>query len=140
MRYLILLLFIIGIGCSKKEAEPIKLNVDQCEFCKMKISDGKFASEVITTKGRVYKFDDLRCLVSYIHEKNISVDKSFVNDFSKKNSLISIDEAFFLKGGDISSPMRGNIAAFKDELQFEDYKTKLNATKTNWSEINNIFK
>lgn len=140
MRYLILSFFLITIGCSKKEAEPIKLNVDQCEFCKMKISDGKFASEIITSKGRVYKFDDIRCMVSYNHENNISVDKSYVNDFSQENSLISIDEAFFLKGGNISSPMRGNIAAFKDELEFEEYITKLNATKTNWSEINNLFK
>lgn len=140
MQYLILSFFLITIGCSKKEAEPIKLNVDQCEFCKMKISDGKFASEIITTKGRVYKFDDIRCMVSYNNENNISVDKSYVNDFSQENSLISIDEAFFLKGGNISSPMRGNIAAFKDELEFEEYITKLNATKTNWSEINNLFK
>lgn len=140
MRYLVLFLFLISVGCSKKEAEPIKLNVDQCEFCKMKISDGRFASEIITNTGRVYKFDDIRCMVSYNHENSIVADKIFVNDFSKENILIALDEAFFLKEGEISSPMRGNIAAFQTKKDLEDFKVKLNANDTSWKEINDLFK
>ena len=35
----------------------------------MKISDGKFGAELITSKGRIYKFDDMHCMISY-HKKS----------------------------------------------------------------------
>ena len=30
----------------------------------MKIADGKFGAELITTKGRIYKFDDIHCMIN----------------------------------------------------------------------------
>lgn len=49
----------------------------------MTISDGRFGAELITKKGRVYKFDDLRCLINYKAE-NTSVEniKYFVPDYT----------------------------------------------------------
>ncbi len=57
----IVLLFssLFMIACVSNEPKPIKLNVDTCEFCKMTISNGKFGAELLTKKGRYYKFDDL---------------------------------------------------------------------------------
>ena len=34
----------------------------------MGIEDPKFATELITEKGRIYKFDDLNCMQSYATE------------------------------------------------------------------------
>lgn len=49
-------------SCSTVEPTPIKLNTDNCDYCKMTIADLRFASELITEKGKVYKYDDLSCL------------------------------------------------------------------------------
>ena len=37
-----ILILLLSISCTTKEADPIKLNSDGCDFCKMKIADGKF--------------------------------------------------------------------------------------------------
>src|SRR5690606_34963138 len=41
----ILLAALVLTACGSTEPKPIKLNVDGCDFCKMKISNGKFAAE-----------------------------------------------------------------------------------------------
>lgn len=129
---------VLIVSCQGKGVEPIKLNVDQCAFCKMSIADGKFGSEIITTKGRVYKFDDLKCLTSYIEENKTEVKSHFVNQFNADNVLIPAETAFYLKDGDISSPMRGNIAAFSTQEEVDLFKEKLNAESLTWEEIRKL--
>lgn len=132
---LILLTFGFFLSCSTKDIEPIKLNVDQCSFCKMTIADGKFGAEIITKKGRVYKFDDLHCMKGYLSENKTDVKSYFVHDYTKENILISAEKAFYLKDGAISSPMRGNIAAFVDESEASAFQSKLNAQPISFEEI-----
>lgn len=125
----------VFFSCQSKDLEPIKLNVDQCSFCRMSIADGKFGSEIITNKGRIYKFDDLRCLTNYIDENKTAVESYFVHQYNADNVLIPATTAFYLKGGDISSPMRGNIAAFSTQEAADSFKEKLNAKTLAWEEI-----
>ena len=132
--YLFLFMFIIS--CAPKEAEPIKLNSDGCEFCKMKISDGKFGAELITTKGRVYKFDDIQCMVKYHKENSTTKIQSFyIHDFNQNNSLIAAETAHYIKDGEINSPMRGNIIATQTKEESEKLAENFKATATSWSEI-----
>ncbi|WP_431210053.1 nitrous oxide reductase accessory protein NosL [Puia sp. P3] len=49
-------------GC-QTGPEPILYGQDDCSFCKMSFTDKRFGGEVCTKKGKVYKFDDLHCLV-----------------------------------------------------------------------------
>lgn len=132
-----LLVLTLGLyACTNSEAVPINLNSDQCEFCKMSISDGKFGSEVITQKGRVYKFDDISCMVSYTKENNQTPIKAYyVHDYTQENVLIPAETAFYIKGGDINSPMRGNIAAFNTVEDADKLAEELGAEKTDWSTI-----
>ena len=43
-------------GCSL-EPKPIEYGEDQCDACKMRISDSRFGAELVTTKGKIYKYD-----------------------------------------------------------------------------------
>ncbi|NHN24137.1 hypothetical protein FIA58_000475 [Flavobacterium jejuense] len=127
--------FLMLLSCKEKEVEPIKLNVDQCAFCKMNIADGKFGSEIITTKGRIYKFDDISCLTGYVDENKTQVKSYFINQYNAENILIPAETAFYLKGGTISSPMRGNIAAFSSQEEATAFMDKLEATEINWKNV-----
>ena len=131
----ILILF-LSISCTTKEADPIKLNSDGCDFCKMKIADGKFGAELITTKGRIYKFDDMHCMINY-HKENLTtnIQSFYIHDFNQNNVLIPAENAFYVKGGEISSPMRGNIIAVKTEEEAKKIALKYNANPISWSEI-----
>ena len=129
------------ISCSSNEPKPIKINTDSCDFCKMTIANGKFGAELITKKGRYYKFDDLACMVQFAKSNTVVPYQSFfVNDYSKSNTLIPAETAFFLKGGKINSPMRGNMAAFSTANEQNDFGKKLEAQTTTWSEVYNNYK
>lgn len=128
-------LFIMA-SCGSDTPKPIKLNSDACDFCKMTISNGKFAAELITKKGRYYKFDDVTCMVKYAKSNTVVSYKSFyVSDYSKDNTLIPVEQSFFLKGGKISSPMRGNAIALSTKNAATEFQTKLNAELKTWEEI-----
>ena len=131
-----ILILLVSISCATKEADPIKLNSDGCDFCKMKIADGKFGAELITTKGRIYKFDDMHCMINY-HKENLTtnIQSFYIHDFNQNNVLIPAENAFYVKGGEISSPMRGNIIAVKTEEEAKKIALKYNANPISWSEI-----
>ena len=123
-------------SCAKTEVVPIKLNVDTCDFCKMTIADGKYAAEVITEKGRVYKFDDIMCKVNYGKENsNTKIAAYYVSDYVQDNVLIPAKTAFFVSGGTIQSPMRGGIIAFSSENDAKEFGIKLKAKPVTWEAV-----
>lgn len=134
----IVLLFssLLIISCVSNEPKPIKLNVDSCEFCKMTISNGKFGAELLTKKGRYYKFDDLSCMLLYAKENaNVQVQSFFVNDYAKDNTLIPAEQSFYLRGGSINSPMRGNFAAFASDKDQDNFQKQLDAKMVTWEQV-----
>jgi copper chaperone NosL len=133
---LVLLLAFSFMSCGDFKVEPIKLNADNCDFCKMSIADGKYAAEVITQKGRVYKFDDISCMTNYCKENsNGKIGAYYVSDFSQDNYLIPAETAFFLSGGTIKSPMHGGIIAFSKDNDAKEFGKKLNAKSIAWNSI-----
>jgi copper chaperone NosL len=133
---LVLFLSLSFLSCGDSKVVPIKLNADNCDFCKMSIADGKYGAEVITQKGRVYKFDDIGCMVNYCKENaNTKMEAFYVHDFSQDNVLIPAQTAFFRSGGVINSPMRGNIIAFSKEKEAKEIEVKLNAKPITWEAI-----
>ncbi|MFY7651953.1 MAG: hypothetical protein ACOVQE_04595 [Chitinophagaceae bacterium] len=104
-------------GCSQKPA-PIIPGKDQCHFCKMQLSEPKFAAVLLTTKGRTYKFDDKRCLddfrkSGYLDNKQIK-EVYYVN-FTNAAEYLPESKAILLNHQALRSPMGGNTAAFASE-------------------------
>jgi copper chaperone NosL len=130
-----LLLFITLTACNNTEAQQIKLHKDRCSHCEMSVSDGRFGAELITEKGRAYKFDDLFCMLNYIKEKNVEFKSYYVHDYSKKNVLIDARTAFFVKSDSLNSPMRGNIAAFADKKSAQAFADKSDSHVIKWSDL-----
>ena len=130
------LILFLTISCANKEAVPINLNTDGCDFCKMKIADGKFGAELITSKGRIYKFDDMFCMIKYHKEnKDVQIQSFYIHDYNQNNVLIPAETAFYIKGGEINSPMHGNIIAVKTNEESQILAQKLKANPISWQEI-----
>jgi copper chaperone NosL len=126
------------VACGPKKMEPIALNKDQCDFCKMSIADGKYGAELITEKGRIYKFDDLHCMIGFKNENSTNkVQNFFIHNYTRNNQLIPAETAFYIQGGELVSPMNGNIAAFATELEADQYAKKMKAQKISWASIVN---
>ncbi|HET7118348.1 MAG TPA: nitrous oxide reductase accessory protein NosL [Hanamia sp.] len=120
----IFVVLLFGMISCNNGPQPIKTGEEACAYCKMTISQLNFGGEIITKKGKIYKFDDLHCLAAFRHENMDSNDiKSiyFLN-FSEPHNFIDAHNVFLLKSNELHSPMGGNTAAF-------DSKEKLNLTR-----------
>lgn len=118
-------------SCAEKGPQEIAVGKDQCDNCKMTISDQKFATQLLTEKGRAYKFDDVSCLKDYENSNPESATNGteYVVDFPS-GAFIDSKSATFIKGGEIKSPMGGNTQAFKEKAAAEKAAAALGATLT----------
>jgi len=127
---------LVLISCVSGEPKPLQLNSDACDFCKMTISNGQYGAELITQKGRYYKFDDVACMIHFAKSNTVVPYKAFfVCDYLMGNTLVPVEKCYFLKGGTINSPMNGNAIAFTSKKEAERYQPKFNATILSWNEL-----
>jgi len=118
--------------------EALKIGKDNCSFCKMIVSDNHFGGEVITRKGKVYKFDDAHCLLSFIHSKAVEkkeIDKVYFTDFTGKHTLIKADDAFLLQSDFLKGPMNGNIVAFSNEDSMKKIAQQYKGVIVTWKQL-----
>ncbi|MGE5106765.1 MAG: nitrous oxide reductase accessory protein NosL [Sphingobacteriales bacterium] len=117
---------------------PISYGKDNCYTCKMGFVDPKFGGEVITTKGKVYMFDDVICMVRFlksgsIEDKNIS--KKVLVNYQKENDFIDADKAYFLVSPGLKTPMNSNAAAFVSQTAAEKLKSSTDGKVLLWDEV-----
>lgn len=120
--------------------QPIKVGVDACSFCKMSIADSRYGGEIVTKKGKVFKFDDMHCLLEF-HKSN-TIDKKDIKDiylvaFNKPHDFIEAPKAFLYKSDELRSPMGGNTASFTNEGELEDAAQKFKGEKVSWMALLN---
>ncbi|MBG6235383.1 copper chaperone NosL [Pedobacter sp. CAN_A7] len=120
--FTVFLLAMLGLSSCTTGPQKIKVGEDACSFCKMSIADNRFGAEIITKKGKVYKFDDTHCLTGF-HESNTINNEDIKNvylvDFNAPHDLIPSEQIFLLKSSQLRSPMGGNVAAFSSEPQLK---------------------
>jgi copper chaperone NosL len=120
--------------------EAINYGKDNCHFCKMTITDHRYGAEILTLKGRVYKYDELSCLISNISDATFdktSIKEYYITDFCGKHKLTPASECLFLKSSVLRSPMGGNVIAFTSPDSLKLYQTKLDGEVVEWSKLLN---
>jgi copper chaperone NosL len=130
------------LACSS-EPEPIVYGTDACHACKMTLMDKKFGAELVTQKGKVYKFDDVNCMLNFFNDPENNSEQfkyKLVVDFSQPEKLIAASDAFFLKSDKIKSPMASEIAAFESKDSMEKLKKEWNGIYLVWGEVVTQFK
>jgi copper chaperone NosL len=121
MRDFFFIALILFVACQQSQLKPVELlPEDVCSFCKMAISEKRYAAEFITKDGDAFKFDDISCMAGYINAKKNrdSIAGFFVVDFNSKE-WTKAEEAHFVKSSQFKTPMSGGIVAFKNREQAE---------------------
>ena len=139
-----IILFLIGslllVNCSK-EPQPINYNKDECAHCMMMITDPKFGSELVTDKGKVYKFDSIECLADYVSvSRGFTAETLWISDYANPNSLTDAATAFYIVSPKMESPMSMNIGGFKNKSDMEKVFAEMSGQKMNWKDILNYVK
>ncbi len=120
--------------------EPIKTGTDDCYFCKMTISDVRFGAEIVTTKGKVYKFDDMHCILSYLKTKDLEpgdIKDIYFSNFCGDHRLINVNGSSLLRSEGLRSPMGGNIAVFDNRDSLIKIQQRYPGDPVNWNDLKN---
>lgn len=130
------------VAC-KVEPEPLEFGKDACQACKMTLMDNKFGAEILTTKGKVYKFDDTNCMLNFYNSGYVSTDemeKILIIDFSHPGKLVDATNALYVKSEAIRSPMASNVAAFESNDDLKKMNEEWKGIVLSWGEVQTQFK
>ncbi len=140
--YAIAMLAMLLLAACNPKPEKIAYGKDSCAECKMTIMDAKFAAEIVTKKSKVYKFDDARCVATFLERRGVELSNIhqilFVN-YNNAGEFIKVTDAEFLVSSQLKSPMGGNAAAFKGDAEAKKKAAEIEGSKhTNWATLYNI--
>lgn len=141
-KQLIVVVSVLLMSCSV-EPEPLRFGADACYACKMTLMDKKFGAEIVTKKGKVYKFDDVNCMINFHnsgHELEENMAYRLVVDFATPEKLIDAQQAFYLKSNLIKTPMASQIASFEIKEQAELTNKQWRGIWLTWGELVTQFK
>lgn len=133
--YIFLIGFLLFISCSVSP-QAIDYGNDGCHFCQMTIVDKVHAAEVVTKKGKVYKFDASECMVNFLKEFEASKIALFLsNNYTEPEVLIDATNATFLISENIPSPMGAYLSAFKNKEDAKRIQAKKGGELYTWDEL-----
>lgn len=118
--------------------EPFAIGKDVCDECRMTIMDPKFGSEVITKKGKVYKFDDAHCLVKFLKAgtvKETEINQTVFINYTDGKNFVDVKKASFVTSPQLKSPMNSNTAAFADRTEADKKAAETKGILMNWEEL-----
>ncbi len=133
----------LGVLSCSTEPEPLHYGMDICTFCKMTLVDNKFGAELVTKKGKVYKFDDLNCFVNYYNSGYEPVEDfqhRLVIDYSNPGKLMNATDGFYVKSPDIRTPMDSQIAAFGTKSSMDTFMKQWKGIYLSWGEVTAHYK
>lgn len=138
MRRFFLYLMLFGgflASCTVEPAE-IEYGFDSCSFCKMIITDPLHASQRVTAKGRVYKYDAIECLINDRSEwQNQDLAYLLVVDYNRPGTFIDAKTATYVISPAIPSPMGENLLAVASESKAKQLLRTVSGQAYTWEEI-----
>lgn len=125
---------LILAGCSQ-EPQTVHIHQDDCSHCRMIISDMRFATQLVTDKGKAYKFDSVECMIQFSNEnKKITGNaKMWVSIYNRPGTWIGIDDAFLVEAESVKSPMGMNWFAVSEENIAERYVKEHTGKLLDWN-------
>lgn len=111
-----LLLGVFALSACRQDSEAIVFGVDACHHCKMTLLDHRFGGEIVTRRGKVFKFDSLDCLRSFARNHPEAIGDGadvFVLDGAGNGELLKAENAKFQERSDLHAPMGRAIIAYK---------------------------
>lgn len=120
--------------------QPIKIGSDACVFCKMTIADKNFGAEIMTKKGKAYKFDDTHCLLAFMKDGTVAekdIEGTYLVNFVEPHNFIEVSDVLLLKSEDLHSPMGGNVASFDNKDKLDEVAIRVKGEIITWEALKN---
>lgn len=123
------------LGCNVSP-QAIDYGNDGCYYCKMTIVDKIHAAEIVTNKGKVYKFDAAECMLHFMEDFDESQIKLYLtNSFTEPETLIDATKATYIISKNIPSPMGAYLSAFKNEADAKKIQSEKGGELYTWQSL-----
>jgi len=132
------IIFVLILASCQPKEKAIDYGQDECQHCRMMIVEKQYGSELVTKKGKVYKFDSIECLIDYLHTDLISENDiafSLVTSFNRPEELRPVEKSFFLYSKQLPSPMGKYLTAFESQEAALAAKEKFGGEIMNWEHL-----
>ena len=135
----VLLWAVLLSACGAQAGDPhppeLMLGSDTCEECGMLISEAKFAAATFTEDGHTHKFDDLAEMFVFQAKHPEDVVKAwFVHDYNT-GAWLRGETAFYVRSGEVRSPMNYGTAAFEIRAAAEAFAGKTGGVVFDFEEM-----
>ncbi len=122
-------------ACATATPRAVVLHEDNCEFCKMTISDARFGAQVITNTGRQLVFDSPECLAGFLAKTDAALIASrWVIDAEHPGSWVPAESAGYLVDATLRGPM-GRVTAFASPAAASAAHATLGGQSLSWTAI-----
>ena len=136
-RFFLLSVFTVLLVSCEISPEKINYGSDACNYCDMTIVDRQHSAQMVTSKGKSFKYDAIECMVHALQEDMTDTEIAIylVADFNEPGELMEAKTATYLVSEQIQSPMGANLSAFKSADEAEKMKEKFTGKTYTWEEI-----
>lgn len=113
----LLLISLLTVCSCEPKAQAINYGQDGCDYCRMTIVEEHYGTEVVSTTGKVYKFDSIECLAAFQFKDMIAKDKIhelYFTDFEDAGNLYPLADLVFVYAKKLRSPMGLNLSAYRN--------------------------
>jgi copper chaperone NosL len=135
--FLSMIVLCLLFACGSRGPEQIRYGSDQCDYCKMTIADKRFGAELITSKGKILKFDSIECLAAVeidISNKSQAALSRWVIDFNNPGRFLNCDEALIVVSERQKSPMGVGLAAVSSKALADNLINNVGGQSITWDE------
>lgn len=131
--YILPLLLIFSCNITPQE---INYGEDACHFCRMTIVDKHHAAEIVTKKGKAFKFDASECMINHLTAIDTTTIGLFlITDFNNPGELIDAKKATFIISKNIPSPMGGFLSGVASKEEAEALQKEQQGNLYSWNEL-----
>ena len=139
MKSVVFILILLTISCTVKP-EKIAYGKDACHYCKMNIVDRAYAAQLVTKKGKQYKYDAVECFLNDLAQRDATKIKFFlVTDYITPEKLVDATSATYIISDGIQSPMGESLASFEAKDIAVNFVEKNDGKLYTWPEIQQYF-
>jgi copper chaperone NosL len=135
--FILTMLSVLGSGCSS-DPVPINYGTDVCDNCRMQIEDRGYGAELISPKGKLFRFDSGECLMQFLVKQPYAEEQArhvLVTDRSNPGDLTNAHAATYLISQQLPSPMGADLSAFASGDSARAFQSRYTGELLDWKEL-----
>ena len=120
--------------------QPINYGQDGCSYCRMTIVEDLYGAELLSVKGKVFKFDSIECLTAFVIKGEVKTEQShslYFTDFEDAGHLYPLNEIIFVQAKKLKSPMGLNLSAFRTQGTADNVAELYFGEIMTWEQVQN---